>query len=1835
MAFEREKQAATSPKELERLREQELALARERARRKKAALEPGRATLVDQQAPAPAGRDFHREAMTDVVDVMGSIARGERSGQLDDATGPAMWRVAEARALTMFRHAVDEGEIDAHDPAVDESLRRAGGGGQALPNELKRQMEDEFGVAFDRVRIHTDGVAADAARAIHADAFTVGEDIFFGAGTFTPSSQKSRSLVAHELAHVVQSWQGRTGGAQHRQVSKRGDALEHEAEAVAARIESTPKSRARGSAPAIRGVAPEATPPHGTQVAKPKLMPAPAVRPFAAQLLRRETDDNAPPPQAPQGTTGNTVQSNQPDVTVQRDYNSEQSIHQAHKITGDAKTEIHSLAQNMHQSTQSASNHLTQTLHATKTLGKHDALHAANTAQHAVVHDEANKHIHAAQAHAQQHHAVEQHHEPAPNPSAHDGVGGIQFKPISDWSKLMPKPLPDQDDRERAKILKLVQGKVEKERKESAQLLSSLKNAQLKAAGQIRGLKGGLQKTIAGAQAAATAKTAAAEAAQAAAIQSHVAGVQASVRGAAAAQKAAVTQAHTQTVQQINQGAQQATQKLAQAHQQAVQTLQQQEAQQHVAVTAAFQTAQTQITALGAQKASQAEALPDSISLPYSGDQLSAAKKAAHKVGDQYSQAMPEQATKASGQLLTHEPDTQDAVTKITTQITAKVEEAFDQCNKLITQTREQSIQAADKAKDQSLQQIEQTASSTVASLSAFGASQVASIHQQGASAKQGIASAGASAIAGVGKGVDDAVKGLETGAQGLEKGAKDVEAPTVAATEAQVKKAGDELRKSVPSIASGLQKNASDSAASLAKQAASAASAMAQAATKANQQATQMGAQASQTLEKLGQGAVKTLGKVRDGATKQFDKATEDGTKAFTACTQGQAHAYSEQISKLKTGLDGAVHNVSDSFNKAVPTKETADILAAAKKAAASVPKHWWQKALAFVVSIVVAVIVVVAVTALIAVTGPIGMILVGALAGALASVLSTMASNLILGNSLFEGITIESVALGAVGGALTGGMMGAIGKGVLGETIAQTVTFEGGLEGLQGFAVRTGVNSAVGMVSDAGAQLIVTGKYEFSMQTLVTTIATSAASSTSKFDEIQHTTGNSIRESVGLDSLPAHGGGSTDPTGGADNAGATPGSTEAKGDTGSSSNSSNSNSGGSSSEPVNTNAPTGAKGNDTGSGGAPKGADPSTSSGAANTNQPVDAKGGANNNTNNGGAGHDNGPAGGATGNDNANGGHAPTNDNANGGHAPTNDNANGGHAPTNDNANANAGHAPTNDNANGGHAPTNDNANAGHAPTNDGKTTPATNDNANRPPATKANDNAPPEAKAPSGGEASDSGGGGGGDTGASNEAGGSATDQALEQDGYKNASPEAKANAEAKLRSGEHPTANDLRDTAANQRGAEKLGKLDQELKPTEKTDLNNRVADKLAEKPEGTGALDHDVDAAHAAQKEAAANNTRGKAAAAERDPTNAAHAPDGAPGDGAAPASADAASGPAADPAHAPEDPTHATGPEGSVAPDGSVRTSPEDVLRAHGLSEDDINVLKKALTKDAQGSKGGNNLNADGSAKAQLTPEEMSLLVKAHDILLQDVREGQPIRKFIPNKDVGSVLHGESVYNGKVVPADQMRGDIALPRNTDGMNAHETVSKTGLDYEHNPHGEHAGQDRQGQYTDQDKAGKVSLSNEVSGNGLHYLEMPMSAEQASAAQVPLANDLFEVSQHESASPDRYKLKPRDGGQDNPYTGTGATQPGNLEGFQGAINQELNAGSHAIVEGANLKVRGASGADQTVATYTRGADGKLHWELSPDLSPSQHSYYDGLIKDAQAKADGARKPSGGS
>jgi Domain of unknown function (DUF4157) len=65
-----------------------------------------------------------------------------------------------------------------------------------------------FGSSLSHVRLHTDGVAANAASNLGARAFTVGSDIYFGANEFHPGSSSGMSLLAHELAHTLHPGSG-------------------------------------------------------------------------------------------------------------------------------------------------------------------------------------------------------------------------------------------------------------------------------------------------------------------------------------------------------------------------------------------------------------------------------------------------------------------------------------------------------------------------------------------------------------------------------------------------------------------------------------------------------------------------------------------------------------------------------------------------------------------------------------------------------------------------------------------------------------------------------------------------------------------------------------------------------------------------------------------------------------------------------------------------------------------------------------------------------------------------------------------------------------------------------------------------------------------------------------------------------------------------------------------------------------------------------------------------------------------------------------------------------------------------------------------------------------------------------------------------------------------------------------------------------------------------------------------------------------------------------------------------------------------------------------------
>lgn len=89
-------------------------------------------------------------------------------------------------------------------PKVQAHVNAMRGGGQPLPESVRAFFEPRFGYDFSSVRVHTDAGAAQSAQALNARAFTLGRDVVFVAGQYSPGTTAGRRLLAHELAHVVQ-----------------------------------------------------------------------------------------------------------------------------------------------------------------------------------------------------------------------------------------------------------------------------------------------------------------------------------------------------------------------------------------------------------------------------------------------------------------------------------------------------------------------------------------------------------------------------------------------------------------------------------------------------------------------------------------------------------------------------------------------------------------------------------------------------------------------------------------------------------------------------------------------------------------------------------------------------------------------------------------------------------------------------------------------------------------------------------------------------------------------------------------------------------------------------------------------------------------------------------------------------------------------------------------------------------------------------------------------------------------------------------------------------------------------------------------------------------------------------------------------------------------------------------------------------------------------------------------------------------------------------------------------------------------------------------------------
>jgi Domain of unknown function (DUF4157)/L,D-transpeptidase catalytic domain len=147
----------------------------------------------------------------------------------------------QKREGMLQRAAVSVAPTNGVPPIVHDVLNSPG---QPLDTGTRTFMEPRFGHDFSQVRVHTDARAAESARAVNALAYTVGRNVGFGTGQYTPGTSEGKRLLAHELTHVVQQDTHKTEYLTPKNIERtQNTTAEAQADGVAAQmLENTSKS---------------------------------------------------------------------------------------------------------------------------------------------------------------------------------------------------------------------------------------------------------------------------------------------------------------------------------------------------------------------------------------------------------------------------------------------------------------------------------------------------------------------------------------------------------------------------------------------------------------------------------------------------------------------------------------------------------------------------------------------------------------------------------------------------------------------------------------------------------------------------------------------------------------------------------------------------------------------------------------------------------------------------------------------------------------------------------------------------------------------------------------------------------------------------------------------------------------------------------------------------------------------------------------------------------------------------------------------------------------------------------------------------------------------------------------------------------------------------------------------------------------------------------------------------------------------------------------------------------------------------------------------------------
>ena len=139
----------------------------------------------------PADDAFEREADNIAERVMGMPGA-------DFSVAASSTRISRKRA------AGQGGDSAAAPPAPPSVYAALASPGRPLDAVSRAYFEPRLGVGLESVRVHDDAAAASSASDVSARAYTVGHDIVLAGGSYRHDDPAARSVLAHELVHVLQ-----------------------------------------------------------------------------------------------------------------------------------------------------------------------------------------------------------------------------------------------------------------------------------------------------------------------------------------------------------------------------------------------------------------------------------------------------------------------------------------------------------------------------------------------------------------------------------------------------------------------------------------------------------------------------------------------------------------------------------------------------------------------------------------------------------------------------------------------------------------------------------------------------------------------------------------------------------------------------------------------------------------------------------------------------------------------------------------------------------------------------------------------------------------------------------------------------------------------------------------------------------------------------------------------------------------------------------------------------------------------------------------------------------------------------------------------------------------------------------------------------------------------------------------------------------------------------------------------------------------------------------------------------------------------------------------------